>query len=324
MNTGANDSGSARTLMRAAVRLPLLALLPMLAGFAGDWHWALDLCAHFRAQYAAALGLGLLAAAWMYHWRAALLLLAGSLLNGHAWLSAAGPLPPPAAIVPGSELTLLLANIHVGNPDLSRLQALIERENPDLIAVLELSPEADQTLAVLDTRWPVHARVPQDTPFGIGVWTRLPDARVDVVSSDPLQHPTLRVQFRSAHASTVWITHPFPPIGAQGSRWRDSQLAELAEWLRGDEHAILLGDLNAAPWSAAYHRLRERAGLIDARAGHFPWPTWYGSGGLSRALALPIDHALVGRGWRVVDFRVGPDIGSDHRPLLVKVGAAGS
>lgn len=259
--------------MRAAVRLPLLALLPMLAGFAGNWHWALDLCAHFRAQYAAALGLGLLAAATARSWRLALLLLGGSLLNGHAWLTAAGPAPAPAAGVPGSELTLLLANIHVGNRDLSALQALIARENPDLIAILELSPAADQALATLDASYPVHTRVPHEDPFGIGVWTRLRDARVDVIDSDPLQHPTLRVRFRSEHATTVWITHPFPPIGAQGSHWRDRQLAELAEWLRGDEHAILLGDLNATPWSAAYRILRERAGLTDARAGHFPWPT---------------------------------------------------
>lgn len=40
-------------------------------------------------------------------------------------------------------------------------------------------------------------------------------------------------------------------------------------------------------------------------------------------MALPIDHALVGRAWRVLDFRVGPEIGSDHRPLVVRVGMAG-
>jgi endonuclease/exonuclease/phosphatase (EEP) superfamily protein YafD len=40
---------------------------------------------------------------------------------------------------------------------------------------------------------------------------------------------------------------------------------------------------------------------------------------LGRWFALPIDHTLVSPGVRVVQREVGPDLGSDHRPVTTTI-----
>lgn len=75
---------------------------------------------------------------------------------------------------------------------------------------------------------------------------------------------------------------------------------------------VLVGDLNAAPWSRRLHWLRDVAGLKPTRT---PVPTWPASAG---AAGIPIDHVLVRGGPRVVSIEPwGMDLASDHRGLLV-------
>jgi endonuclease/exonuclease/phosphatase (EEP) superfamily protein YafD len=71
------------------------------------------------------------------------------------------------------------------------------------------------------------------------------------------------------------------------------------------ERWIVLGDLNATPWSAWFPPAEVR--------GSLPWatfPSWYG---------IPIDHVLAGPDIGYDERRVGPSIGSDHRPVIAKL-----
>jgi endonuclease/exonuclease/phosphatase (EEP) superfamily protein YafD len=301
----------------SVLRLSVLAAVPALLGYAGAWHWLLDLCAHFRWQYAVVLLLGLAAALLRRRHRFAAFLFTVWLVNGWSLATATGPVaasPVPASARPWK---LLMVNVHVDNPDPAALLALIERESPDVIGVLELSPRMAAALAVLDARYPVRATDPRDDPFGIGLWSRLPDSRIEATPMPPIDLPTLQLVWRDPAPGALWLVHPFPPIGAEPSRWRDGQLAHLAERVRGEARAIIAGDLNATPWSVAYRRLRADAGLRDASAAGWPWPTWSGPN-VFAVLGIPIDHVLHGSGWHAVRHEVGPDIGSDHRPIVVE------
>jgi endonuclease/exonuclease/phosphatase (EEP) superfamily protein YafD len=293
----------------------------MLLGFAGAGHWALDLCAHFRWQYLAVLAMGLLAALIGRHWRTAAGLLAGSILNAWALIAASGPVQAPAAIIAGSEVKLLVANVHVGLTDVRPLLQLIRSESPDVIGIIELSPATAAALAELSADYPLQLNQPQDDPFGIGLWTRMPGAKMELSLAPPLELPVLQMTTPTP-ALKLWLVHPFPPLGARGSQARDQQLSALALAVGPDPLALVAGDLNTSPWSAAYRQLRADTRLQDSRAGHWPWPTWYARGGISALLAVPIDHVLHGSAWRVLEWRVGPDIGSDHRPVIVTLAVA--
>ncbi|HWS26210.1 MAG TPA: endonuclease/exonuclease/phosphatase family protein [Xanthomonadales bacterium] len=305
-------------------RLSALALLPMLAGYAGDWHWLLDLCAHFRWQYALALALGMLPALLLGRRGLAAVLLAGSTLNSWSLANATGPAmeagpTSPSAIA--STWKLLVVNVHVGLTDARPLLDLIEQESPDVIGIIELSPDVAKALAGLDARYPTHRSQPRDDPFGIGLWTRRPGAVIEILSTPPLGFPSLVLRWAEPLPSSLWLVHPFPPISAEATLWRDQQLAHIAGRVGRDPQVLVAGDFNATPWSQAYRSFRRNTELQDSSAATLPWPTWFGGSAVASVLAVPIDHVLHGKGWRVVERRIGPDIGSDHRPLIVSFAA---
>ena len=114
-------------------------------------------------------------------------------------------------------------------------------------------------------------------------------------------------------------THPVPPTSPGYSEWRNGQLQELWEFASGSGGpTLLIGDLNATPWSAGM-RILTRDDKLRLPSPGFQWsPTW-----LARSpLAIPIDHALATAPLVVLSRKVGPDVGSDHRPIVVEIGLA--
>ncbi len=78
----------------------------------------------------------------------------------------------------------------------------------------------------------------------------------------------------------------------------------------------MVGDFNATLWSAGLRAFLSDTGLhgFDTRAA---WPVWLGFVG------IPIDHAFTSADLRILDIETGPDIGSDHRPVMIDVAPAG-
>ena len=80
-----------------------------------------------------------------------------------------------------------------------------------------------------------------------------------------------------------------------------------------EEPAVVIGDLNTTPWSRLFARLVERTGLCDSRAGFgiqasFPSDMAF--------LRIPIDHLLASCAVGVRARRIGPQVGSDHLPVI--------
>ena len=175
-------------------------------------------------------------------------------------------------------------------------------------------------LGELEGRYPHRLERPREDNFGIALLSRFP---FDQMETRPLGYDVEAILARFTLGSlptAVVLAHPVPPVGGFAARLRNRQLAALAA-LRAEDPAsefILLGDLNTSPWSAPYRRLEAAAGLRNAARGlgWFPsWPAW------APWLRIPIDHCLLSPGLRATDFRLGPDTGSDHFPVLVHVAA---
>lgn len=74
---------------------------------------------------------------------------------------------------------------------------------------------------------------------------------------------------------------------------------------------ILAGDFNTPGESAifrdAWHGFRDCFNVAGWGLGY----TFYGG-----KTAVRIDHVLINRDWRCRSCRIGPDVGSPHRPVL--------
>ncbi len=78
---------------------------------------------------------------------------------------------------------------------------------------------------------------------------------------------------------------------------------------------LIVGDLNATPWSSPFLRLCNKSGLKDSESGFGLQPSWP-CGDL--LFQIPIDHCLISSDCRVEQRSIGNETGSDHRPLLLR------
>ena len=82
-------------------------------------------------------------------------------------------------------------------------------------------------------------------------------------------------------------------------------------WLR-DGPLVVVGDFNATPWSPALRTFLDELDLNGLNVAA-TWPVWFGFAG------IPIDHALVSENLIITHIETGPNIGSDHRPVMIDV-----
>ncbi len=299
-------------LARAATLLLAATTLANILALLGPWLWFLDLLSHFVVVYALTACTCLVIASLLRRWRLATWALLLALLQCvRLWPLYAGPQPGPARV----DLRVVAFNVHAGNQQLGPATQHIASLEPDVIALFEVStPQLDLFEAALPD-YEVRSLC-RDDPFGIAVLTRRPMIEPQIGSFGPEWVPAIRFTIDAGDRSIALAAiHPPPPIGSPLNQARNDVLHSVARWAeRQSDPAIIIGDLNASPWSAIMRELLDDPNLHSSqRFGVQPsWPSWLGP------MGLPIDHALHTSSVRVVDRRVGPSFGSDHRMLVVE------
>jgi endonuclease/exonuclease/phosphatase (EEP) superfamily protein YafD len=158
---------------------------------------------------------------------------------------------------------------------------------------------------------------PRTDNFGLALISRHPIIDPQLFELDG-RNPAVQGRIRTALGEwTIVGLHPFPPAGRTYSGYRNRQLHSAARRIEPlSAPRVILGDLNSTSSSPMFRDFLEMTGLKDSRIG-FGWqPTWP-AGSLS--FRIPIDHVLVESDLVVQDRQVGPDIGSDHLPVRVRL-----
>lgn len=274
--------------------------------FLGSATWLGELTTHFRAPMALAGAALAVLAIGLRRWKWALAAASAGIANFLPLLVCFGGTLPAGEGIPFRVLTL---NLEHDYADYAAVAALIEREQPDLVALTELGTGAHAMIEALRPRYPIVLGPLRRGTFEVALLSRWRAEAYATDSAAGAAYPVTRVRLCREGCVDLVALHAAPPIRAHGA-YRARQLeiaARLASAAVGP--VVLLGDLNCTPWSPAFDRLLAAARLRDSGRGRGLHPTWFSA---VPFVGLPIDHVLVGPGVGVRGRHVGPDIGSDH------------
>ena len=191
---------------------------------------------------------------------------------------------------------------------------------------MEVDTRWIEQLNTLSTELPYFSGEGNTNNFGIVMYSRYPLTTAELVNfaadSTPSLTTTMTIQGQSL---AVVGTHPPPPVRPTYFHSRNRQLDQLSQYLQGIERpTIVIGDFNITMWSPYYQRFKRLTGLQNVRDGFGLLPSWptgkpYRSlpHWLMPLLAIPIDHGLVSPELVVANVQVGPNVGSDHLPVVI-------
>jgi endonuclease/exonuclease/phosphatase (EEP) superfamily protein YafD len=295
------------------------ALVQPVASLLSGVDWRADLLSHFQEP---ALLTTLLAVALFArrNRRLALGLAALAVFQLGPLFRYSGTNPVPPVPRTGDRLRLLVANVFVDNHRFRELARLIERERPDVVGLVECSQDWLDGLQQVRAEFPYRVEAP-DGARGLALWFRRPPLAADRPERlRPDAWPILHARVSLADRPLdLWLVHPHSPIHRKAMRSGNPELAAIGERVgQVDGRRVVVGDMNTTDGSANFTALLRRTGLRDSRLGfgrQGSFPTFF-------PYRIALDHALVSPEIAVVDRRLGPDIGSDHFPLIVELAPA--
>ncbi|MDQ2630585.1 MAG: endonuclease/exonuclease/phosphatase family protein [Actinomycetota bacterium] len=216
--------------------------------------------------------------------------------------------------------TVLSANIHHGTAEAEALVDLVDRYEPDLLAIQELTPGFDRRLrlAGLDRQLPNEVLETRRGVSGSGIYSSLPMRKLTAPQVFAFRQPRAVLRLPDGRRFRVVDVHPYPPQSHHVEQWT-AALESLPATGEGVPW-VLVGDFNATLDHSLLREILDR-GYRDAGdvAGEGLEPTWPADDWASRAPGVTIDHVLADERLGVVDYEVEELPGSDHRAVFAEL-----
>jgi endonuclease/exonuclease/phosphatase (EEP) superfamily protein YafD len=212
---------------------------------------------------------------------------------------------------------MVSANVQFDHHDHAPTLAWLQRADADLLVLVELSPSWIQSLKPVLDRYSSRVEAAHTDAYGMAIYSK----RLPLRDLHLQQQPTaLAVRVGTGTgAFTLFAVHTPPPVGGRAAQARDAQLNAIATAAKAAApHFVIAGDFNATSWSPVFRNAFGGGAFNDSRAGFGVQASWPAS--WPAPLRIPIDHVLVGSGVSVLRRELGPDVGSDHRPVLTEIG----
>ena len=250
---------------------------------------------------------GLTVAFWLVREKAAWRL--GAVACG-VWLLALAPQafpPQPPVDMTKPAVRLMFANIYIFNKTPERLLDWVNAEKPDIIATVENLADPEDTPEI-NSGYPYQYKY-RDTV----VYSRYPILSTHrgetEYSFDMLD---IRTPQGLMHLAVVHLCQP----KIRSHDCQSSQMARLRADISSDQRAntVMVGDFNS---NLSAYLLQDFARDMDFKPVAAPTGTWPSV--LPGVLRIGIDNAFAGKNFSAARRKVGPDNGSDHRPIVIDI-----
>ncbi len=283
-------------------------------------YWLADIFSHFKLQYVILLLIVLLPASlFLIKKRIFAIVLVFLLLVWNSSFIVPLYLQDSNLIeTSGKSLSVLSMNLLASNTNYTEALELIREKDPDILVVLELSPQWENQLQELNSQFPFRQMYTQKNNFGIGILSKIP--LVSSVTDFGKNFPPSILGELEFNGQPVFIlaTHPVPPVSQDMFNFRNDQLKEIGKLSKlRNENFILVGDLNTSSYSKHFQELLENGNFKDSRKGFgiaSTWPTDY------HILRTTLDHFLLKGKMQVLKRSTEKSIGSDHLPVFLEFG----
>jgi endonuclease/exonuclease/phosphatase (EEP) superfamily protein YafD len=258
-----------------------------------------------------------------------------------AWPSIAANVQAAFADAPpkSKALKVISFNLAYDNPDYAKTVAFLAKSGADVIGLSEVTPEAKKALGELDEIYPhrvdcvgmdrfCELMLLSKKPLRYGFAGKI-GAKLTYIASADIDFQGSAVSVAVAHIVLPFVKPDWPPLQQWLTAddpspllpktprlWQSMQMAVLADYAKSlGRDRIIMGDFNSVPWSDAQVAFRA-ATLLDNRGPLVAtWPTR-----LPAPLRVPIDTVFVGGGLTLRNLHAGPDLGSDHLPIIAEIG----
>ncbi|TWT82757.1 Endonuclease/Exonuclease/phosphatase family protein [Planctomycetes bacterium CA13] len=227
------------------------------------------------------------------------------------------------------ELHILTSNVGGGDLNIPEMIELVHKHKIDVLLLQECEPK--EAISLFDKLgWPYQQR------HQIVIASTLPMSEARVLARQPETHyravaaaactidwkpeRSIRVvsihlpTFRPAFAKMQAMNFAEGPaaIREMGSAYCEVADQAYQEVYDSDLPTIIAGDFNA-PADSEYFR-RYWGGYVDSRSAG---KRGFGYTKFTKYHGVRIDHLLVDSNWTVIHSEVGPDLGGDHRSVIV-------
>jgi endonuclease/exonuclease/phosphatase (EEP) superfamily protein YafD len=226
-----------------------------------------------------------------------------------------------------ARIKIIQLNVCAPTRDYQGMTAFLKRENPDIVALEECAERCVNHLR-RDGVLARYSYLLRKIPYR---------HRLVVLSKFPLKEQTGIVFhadpailiFRAevgAHPITLLVMHSTrPSSGSLYYRNQVRQFEQVSAFAKQVSGPFLMaGDFNTTPWGYSFRSLLNDSGLRNSMDGFGIQPSFPvfvpKFPKTSTMPIVPIDHVLVNQHFVVIDRRLGPDVGSDHLPVIVELG----
>jgi endonuclease/exonuclease/phosphatase (EEP) superfamily protein YafD len=219
------------------------------------------------------------------------------------------------ALASGGERDIRLVTFNMQFGNAAAAARLLLTEDPDIVVLQEVGTGQAATLrARLGARYP-HAHVCRVRDnCAAAILAKRPWTAAGQHSWTGTSPETLWVQFDDVEYGRLKVVgvHLALPFRPERQSNHVARLIALRSGVAGP--LIIAGDFNMTPWSYRLQRLLAATGLRRHATFLVSWPT----DGQFRlpTPAFLIDHVLTTPDIKSVAIRIGPELGSDHLPVI--------